>query len=142
MDHVVYLDAKAKEMEKIQRGVKTKIIRGATGPKLPYGKVNKGDVLYFINDNSEGAIKAKAIVKSVFNSPKMTKEESVELVEANKECLRLSATQTRRWAGKRFIVLVEIEAYERIEAMIIDKSDFGVMDDWLLVGDVHNVLMI
>jgi len=31
MDHVAYLDAKAKEMDKILDGSKTMIIRGATG---------------------------------------------------------------------------------------------------------------
>lgn len=42
MDHVVYLDARAKELEKLLDGRKTMIIRGAAGRKLPYGKVNKG----------------------------------------------------------------------------------------------------
>jgi len=35
MDHVVYLDAKAKEMDKILSGNKKMIIRGTTGRKLP-----------------------------------------------------------------------------------------------------------
>ena len=73
MDHVVYLDAKANEFEKLINGEKTMIIRGATGRKLPYGRVDKGDALYFINNNAEGEVKAKAIVDSVFNSEKMAR---------------------------------------------------------------------
>ncbi len=142
MDHVVYLDAKAKEFDKLQRGVKTHIIRGATGRKMPYGRVEEGDILYFTNNNGEGAVKAKASVKSVLNSPKMTKEESVALVEEYKEVLRLSATQEKRWAGKRYLVLIEVCDFEKIPTMVIDKSDYGNMDDWLPVGDIHNVLMI
>lgn len=65
MDHVVYVDAKAKEMEKLVDGSKTMIIRGAAGRKLPHGRVNPGDVLYFINNNAEGVVKAKAAVKNV-----------------------------------------------------------------------------
>ena len=51
MDHVVYLDTKAKELDKIGSGDKTMIIRGATGRKMPYGRVNAGDVLYLIEND-------------------------------------------------------------------------------------------
>lgn len=39
MDHVVYLDAKEKELNKLLSGQKTMIIRGAAGRKMPYGRV-------------------------------------------------------------------------------------------------------
>ena len=70
MDHVVYLDARANEMEKLLNGEKSMIIRGATGRKLPYGRVNVGDNLYFIINNAEGLLKAKGVVSSVFHSEK------------------------------------------------------------------------
>ena len=60
MDHVVYLDANAKELEILLSTKKTMIIRGATGRKLPYGRVNQDDVLYFINNNAEGLVRASA----------------------------------------------------------------------------------
>jgi len=88
MDHVVYLDAKAKDMENLLGGNKTMIIRGAAGRKMPYGRVDSGDVLYFINNNAEGVVKARAKVKGVINSDKMTKEESVALVEEHQDKVR------------------------------------------------------
>ena len=75
MDHIVYLDSKAKEMENLLSGKKTMIIRGATGRKLPYGRVNIGDILYFINNNAEGVVKSMGVVDYVLNSEKMNKEE-------------------------------------------------------------------
>ncbi len=42
MDHVVYLDKKTNELEKLKSGEKTMLIRGATGRKMPYGRVNAG----------------------------------------------------------------------------------------------------
>ena len=81
MDHVVYVDAKEKELELLLSGAKTVIIRGAAGRKMPYGRVEAGDILYFINNNSEGKIRAIGAVYSVFNSEKMTPEESRKLVE-------------------------------------------------------------
>jgi hypothetical protein len=82
-DHVVYLDAKANEMKKLLNCKKSMIIRGATGRKLPYGRVNVDDKLYFINNNAEGLIKAKGVVSSVFNSEKMNKDESISLLKKN-----------------------------------------------------------
>lgn len=95
MDHVVYLDAKTKELDLLTVGKKSMLIRGATGLKMPYGRVNEGDVLYFINNNAEGQVRAKAIVTNVFNSEKMTPEESTQLVESNQSRLHLSPQQLK-----------------------------------------------
>ena len=92
MDHVVYVDTKSKELEKLLDGSKTMIIRGAAGRKLPYGRVNVNDILFFIRNNGEGLIKAKTIVKNVYNSKKLDKEESIKLVEDNQPKLWLSDT--------------------------------------------------
>ena len=139
MDHVVYLDAKAKELDLLGEGEKSMIIRGATGRKLPYGRVNTGDVLYFINNNAEGVVRAKASVTSFFNSEKMTPEESTKLVKSNQGKLQLSPQQFKKWAGKRYIVLIEIGQFEEIASFEIDKSDYGNMDDWLPVEEIGKV---
>ena len=139
MDHVVYLDAKANELEKLLDGSKTMIIRGATGRKLPYGRVNKGDILFFINNNAEGTVKAKSIVDSVFNSDKMSTEESVALVKKHQDKLNLSENQFKKWAGKRYIVLIELKKTEEVKSFAIDKSNYGNMDDWLPVEKIDTV---
>jgi len=139
MDHVVYLDIKANELEKLLNGKKSIIIRGATGRKLPYGRVNQNDALYFINNNAEGKIRAKAIVESVFNSEKMDKEESIKLVKKNQDKLQLTDKQFKRWAGKRYIVLIEIAKIQEITPFSIDKSNYSNMDDWLLVEKIETV---
>ncbi|HKK65839.1 MAG TPA: hypothetical protein VJ967_08280 [Clostridia bacterium] len=140
MDHVVYLDAKAKELEKLLQGSKTMIIRGATGRKLPYGRVNTDDTLYFINNDGEGLVKAKAVVASVFNSEKMSTDESAALVNNHQNTLQLTDAQMKKWAGKRYIVLIELNPTEEIESFAIDKSAYGNMDDWLPVEKIEFVI--
>ena len=54
-------------------------------------------------------------MKNVFNSDKMTKEESAELVNENQDVLQLSSQQEKRWAGKRYLVLIEVEDVSEIE---------------------------
>jgi hypothetical protein len=139
MDHVVYLDAKANEFEKIAANEKSMIIRGATGRKLPHGRLHENDVLYFINNNDEGLVKGRARVDSVFNSERMTAEQSEQLVREHQDKLQLTDKQFQKWAGKRYIVLINIADFETVPEFKIDKSEYGNMDDWLPVGDVEKV---
>lgn len=140
-DHVVYVDHRSGEMERLLRGEQTMIIRGAAGRKLPHGRVFAGDRLYFIRNNGEGAVCAEGIVKSVHNSPKLTPEESRELVEKNLDKLKLSPTQMQKWAGKRYLVLIEVNRIKPVEPIAIDRSAFGNMDDWLPVGELDKVIV-
>ena len=139
MDHIVYLDAQAKEQESLLSGRKTMILRGATGRKLPHGRVDIGDMLYFINNNAEGMARAKAKVKSAFHSEKMNEDESRALVMKNQPQLRLTEKQMKRWAGKRYLVLIEVSDVKEIQPFAIEKSKYSNMDDQLLVEKIESV---
>jgi hypothetical protein len=139
MDHIVYLDASAQELANLVSGKKKMIIRGAAGRKIPYGRVSEGDMLYFLNNDAAGLIKAKAKVKSVHNSEALTKEESVKLIENHQAKLQLTERQLKRWTGKRYLVLIEVEQVKEVKVFRVDKSDFGNMDDWLPVGHIDEI---
>jgi len=140
MNHVVYLDAKANEMEKIFTNKKTMIVRGATGRKVPYGLVNIGDILFFINNNAEGMIKATAEVFNVINSEKMDKETSISLIKKFQDKLQLTDKQFQRWGGKRYIVLVEIKNVKEIKPFQFNRDDFkNKMDDWLIFEKIDSI---
>jgi len=139
MDHVVYLDRKAKELDYLRKGIKSMILRGAMGRKLPYGKVETGDRLFFIENKGDGLIKAYAFVSDVFNSEQLTKEESSKLLENNKQKLQLDIGLKKRFGGKRYLVLISIKDFSEIDNFKIDRSSFGNMDDWLPVGDIERI---
>ena len=141
MDNIVYLDHKAKELDNFISGKKTMIIRGATGRKLPYGRVFKGDMLYFIENKGDGLVKAKAKVKDVFNSEQLTKTESEDLVKQNQNMLLLDPGLIKRFSGKRYIVLITVESFQKLDPFKIDRSAYGNMDDWLPVEDINKVKM-
>jgi hypothetical protein len=138
MEHLVYCDAKAKVLEKIVSGAKTMIIRGAAGRKLPHGRVFDGETLYFIENNGSGLITAKATVKSVFNSEKMTEDESKAVVAENQDKLNLTDTQIKRWAGKKVLCLIEIKDIETIETLTLARQ--SNMDDWITVEKITSIL--
>ena len=92
-DHVVYTDSKADELSKIVSGTKTMILRGAAGRKLPYGRVDPGDILYFVENDGSGFVQGRAIVKNVLNSEKLTPEESTAMVEERQRFLQFTEKQ-------------------------------------------------
>ena len=120
MDHIVYLDAEAKELENLVKGNKSMIIRGAEGRKLPYGRVKEGDILYLINNNGESKIKARGVVSSVFNSDKLSVEESFETIIRHQDKLQLPDKQFEKLAGKRFLVLIGLKDVKEVESFRID----------------------
>ena len=107
MDHVVYLDAAAKELENLLSGHQTMVVRGAAGRKMPYGRVHAGDRLYFLNNNAEGLIRASATVSNVLNEA-LTGTVSQALLQKNQTALNLTIKQLSRWGGKRYLVLIEV----------------------------------
>lgn len=137
MDHVVYLDSKAKELENLVKGNKSMIIRGAEGRKLPHGRVKEGDVLYFINNNGESRVKARGVVNSVHNSDKLSVEESFKMIISHQDKLQLPDKQFEKLAGKRYLVLIGLEDVREIAPFFIDKRNFVNMDDWIPVGRIE-----
>ncbi|WDV44215.1 hypothetical protein PV797_11825 [Clostridiaceae bacterium M8S5] len=137
MEHLVYTDRRAKELSKILEGSKSMIIRGAAGRKVPYGRVSVGEKLFFIENNGDGIIRASATVCCVFNSEKMTEEESKTLVSENLNKLILSDAQIKRWAGKKYLCLIEIENVKEIEPLKLNKQKN--MDDWIIVEDINTI---
>jgi hypothetical protein len=141
MDHVVYLDAKAKELENLVDGNKSMIIRGADGRKIPHGRVNEGDVLYFVSNNGAGKIKARGIVSFVFNSDKLSVEESFETIIRNQDKLQLPDNQFEKLAGKSYLVLIGLDDIREVKPFSIDKSSFTQTDDWIPVGKIEECII-
>lgn len=115
------------------------IVRGATGRKLPYGRVEPGDCLFFIVNNGDGIVRASATVGDVFNSEKLTEEQSAALLRNNQSKLNLTPEQVKRWSGKRYLVLIEVRQAQAIDPFAIDRSQYSNMDDWLVVNNIESV---
>lgn len=136
-DHIVYLEKKAKELDKILDKSKTMIIRGAAGRKVPYGRVFVGDTLYFVENDGSCEVGFCATVKSVYNSEELDTDDSSNLVIRNQKKLQLSAEQIKRWGGKRYLVLIEFEKFRKIDSFMFERE--SNMDDWIIVENIDNI---
>lgn len=139
MDHIVCPDAGSKEMEDLVNGTKSMIIRGAEERKLPYGRVNVGDILYFVNNNGECEVKARGVVCSVLNCEKLTVEESFETIIQHQDKLQLPDNQFDKVAGKSYLVFVGLKEFEEVKPFSIHIKCFSGMCDWIPVGKIETV---
>lgn len=141
MDHIVCLDAKSREIENLLLGHKSMIILGADSRRLPPGGVNEGDILYFVYNNCEEQIMARGIVSSVYSSGLLTREESFEMIIRNQDKLQLPDSQFEKIAGKRYLLLIQVEKVEQLSLFRLDRSSFPEMGDWITVGKIDEFIL-
>jgi len=137
MDHIVYCDKKAKELERLLAGEQTMVIRGAAGRKLPHGRVAVGDILYFLDNDGSGKIVASGLVADVIHSEKLNPEESQGLIEENLSRLRLTDAQQKRWSGKRYLCLVGVRDVKTVQPFSYNREKN--MDDWIIVDNIAEI---
>ncbi len=141
MVHLVYCDNAGKSgervLDKILRGEKTMIVRGAAGRKIPHSRVFEGETLYFIEKGSS-VITAMAEVVGVENYVKLSEEEISETLSGNQLKLQLTEKQLARW-HKKCLCLVEFANVRKIEPLEFDRQ--GNMDDWLIIEKIEDVVV-
>ncbi len=142
MVHLVYCDNAGKKdehvLDKILAGVKTMIVRGAAGRKIPHSRVFEGEKLYFMEKGTT-QIKAFATVKSVQNFAKLADDEITNVINDNQSKLALTDKQRERWY-KKFLCLTEFENVQEIEPALVFEHQ-GNMDDWLIIEKIEDVLV-
>jgi len=137
MVHLVYLDEKEKELEKILNNEKTMILRSAAGRKIPHSRVHEGETLYFMEKGSF-KIHLKATVSHVENYVKLSDEEIKKVLETNQAKLNLSTKQKKRW-HKKCMILIEFSNIQEITPL--DFEHQSNMDDWLILDKIEDVLV-
>jgi hypothetical protein len=135
MNYIVILDSGSKEIENLLMGTKSMIIHGANVECIPYGIVAEGDILYFVNNDNCNEVKAKGVVSSVYNSYRLSVEESFEMIIRNQDKLCLPDDQFYRWAGKKYLVLIELRDVEALQPFFINNSTFLSSCGWSPVGN-------
>lgn len=137
-EHLVYLNSKAKELEKLLDGSKTMIIRGAAGKKAPLGgRAKVDDDVYFVETGGDLTVAHKGRIKQVVESEKMTPEESIAFVKKYEKQLNLSKDQYDRWAGKKFLAVYEIADITPITPFQYNRENN--MDDWIITDDITKI---
>jgi hypothetical protein len=136
MNHLVFLDARAGELEKILSGVKTMLLKKFDPTQTTAHPVNPGDSLYFLRDRDECALRVKATVTRVLfvtNNP--DKDLSHTLKEMQPR-LQLTEDQYNTWSAKRQVLLVEFDSAHKIEVIRVASNRIPDRSDWIAFEDL------
>ncbi len=137
-EHLVYLDSKAKELEKLLNKEKIMIIRGANGKKCPLGgRAKPNDIVYFVETGGNMIVSYKGIISNVIESYKMIPEESKAFIKKYEKELNLSKEQYDRWSIKKCLAVYEIVNIEEIIPFKYVRHNN--MDDWIITDDINKL---
>jgi hypothetical protein len=139
MDHLVYVDSEAKELERLLAGHKTIILRGSHEPVAPYNKIFEGDSLFLITTKREGVVQAKALVKNVLNPQKLEVKDSIELINRYLMEMMLTEEQLNRYYGKPYLTFVRVMEVQRIQPFTIDDHAARGFTDWFITENINKI---
>ena len=113
MNHLVFLDAQAGELEKILSGVKTMLVKEFDPAQTAAHPVNPGDSLYFLRDKDDCAVRVKAtVVRVLFFTNRLDEDLSHTLKEMQPR-LQFTEDQYNYWSAKQQVLLVEFDLRTR-----------------------------
>jgi hypothetical protein len=136
MNHLVFLDTSAGELEKILSGVKCMVLKSVEPTSSDMPPVMPGDSLYFLRDNGERDVRVKAVVVRVaalVSSPERDLAQALKELQAK---LQLDEAQYRCWSAREQALLVEFESAHKIAliraaaAKVADRSEWIAFDDF------------
>ncbi len=146
MNHLVFLDARAGELEKILSGVKTMLIKESDPAQTSTYPVNPGDQLYFLRDHEDCVVRVKATVVRVLfvtnqgeGGPSTGSQLAPgalagDLTHALKEMqprLHLTEDQYNYWTAKQQILLVEFGSAHKIDLFKAAINTIQARSDWI-----------
>ena len=135
MKHVVYLDSNANELDLLLSGKKSKILRGAMSKKLPHGKVQVGDILYFKESRGADCIRASGEVVEVIDSGAITREESFQLIDQFRFDLMLTVGQMKKYAGKRYLTIIHIKNVKHEYGLNFKEAEVEPVNGWVVLSN-------
>jgi hypothetical protein len=136
MNHLVFLDTRAGELEKILSGTKTMLIKEFDPAQTAAHPVRPGDSLYFLRDNGECAVRVEATVTRVLFVTNNSDKDLSHTLKEMQSRLQLTEDQYNRWSAKRQVLLVEFDSAHKIEVIRVASNRIPDRSDWIAFEDL------
>ncbi len=131
MNHLVILDARAGELEKILSGVKTMLTKESDPMQSSSHPVNPGDNLYFLRDHEDCVVRVKATVIRVLSISKKVEEDMAHVLKEMQPRLNLTEAQYNDLIAKPQALLVEFSSAHKIDPFQVDSNKIQDRSDWI-----------
>jgi hypothetical protein len=128
MNHLVLLDTRAGELEKILSGVKNTVVKECDPAVQP---VKPGDSLYFLRDNDECELRVKATVVRVLSFTNSTEEDLSHILKEQQPRLQLTEAQYNTWSVKKQVQLVEFASAHKVDVIYVAAHKISGRSDWI-----------
>jgi hypothetical protein len=140
MNHLVYLDAQAGELEKILSGVKTMLVQEFDPTHTPVHPIRPGDSLYLLKNTEERTLHVKATVirvQTVANDPD---EDLSQILKEMQPKLQMTEDQFNRWSVMPHVLLVEFGSAQKINMVQIASHKITDRSGWIAFEDFSSIL--
>ena len=131
MNHLVFLEPRAMELEKILSGVKTMIAKVFEPDPSAGSPVKPGDSLYFLRNKDECDLRVKATVVRVLPLINCFSEDLSHTLKEMQPRLQLTEEQFNDWSAKKRVVLVEFDSAHKIDVIHVASKKIADRSDWI-----------
>jgi hypothetical protein len=135
MNHLVFLDTRAGELEKILSGVKTMVVEAFDLPHSMAQPVLPGDGLYFLRDNDECILRVKASVVRVFLFENGSEKDLSHTLKEMQPRLQLTEDQYNYWSARQQVLLVEFGSAQKIGVIHVAPDKITDRSGWIAFED-------
>jgi hypothetical protein len=131
MNHLVFLDTRAGELEKILSGVKTMLVKAFDPAQTSAHPVRPGDSLYFLRDNGESAVRVQATVTRVLLVTNNSDQDLSHTLKESQPRLHLTEDQYNHWSAREQVLLIEFESAHKIGVIHVAPDRIADRSDWI-----------
>jgi hypothetical protein len=135
MNHLVFLDRRAGELEKILSGIKTMLIKEFDPAQSAARPVRPGDSLYFLRDKDDCAVRVEATVVRVLHFTNRLDEDLSHTLKEMQPRLQFTEDQYNYWSAKRQVLLAEFESAHKISMVYVAPDKIARSSDWIAFED-------
>ncbi len=141
MDHIAIMKKSWGLTQKILSGQKKIESRWYKSKHSPWGKIEKGDIIYF--KNSGEPVSIKTIVEKVISFSDLTPKKVKQILDEYSNDDGIEKNKIKEFfelfKNKNYCLLIFLKNPERVKPFEIDKTGFGMMSAWLSVGNIDKI---
>ena len=139
MNHLVFLDTQAGELEKILSGTKSMVVKEFDPAQSAGQLVRPGDSLYFLRNNDECALRVKATVARVLFLTNHLDEDLSHTLKEMQTRLQLTEDQYNHWSAKQQVLLVEFGSAHKIGVIQVAALKITDRSDWIAFEEFGSI---
>jgi ASC-1-like (ASCH) protein len=138
LDHIAIMKKSWGLLPKILSGKKTIESRWYKNKSAPWGKINKGDIVYFKNSGEPVTVRARVSKVLSFENLNKNKVREILYKYGKEDGINQNDLENffNLFKDKRYCMLVFLDKPKLIEPFGINKKGFGAMAAWITLPDI------